>query len=238
MPWGICSGKLGLISVALSLALLGACGPDVYLGSTEPATILTREWKGSQVLFSQPPPKSTGRQVMDFVLPFPLNALAGTAASAADDYERTVVSRVDYSYAVRVIRIDGEPVPETLEEFPVPAGDHRIEAKYCRYQDGHSACSEPVVLFFRADAGYRYSLRRSSKFHIELESGIAGKKTVRAESKSVVPQDVEDCIRRREHDIEYDLKYAQVSAVEADRLISEVKSQCSALSWDPPPGAS
>ena len=238
MSWGSHSGKLGLILGTLSLALLSACGSDVYLGSTEPAMIVAREWKGSQVLYSQPPPKSTGRKVMDIILPFPLNALAETAASAADNYERTVASKVDYSYAVRVVRIDGEPVPETLEEFPVPAGEHRIEAKYCRYQDGHSACSEPVVLFFRADAGYRYSLRRNSKFHIELEPGIAGKKTVRAETKSVVPQDVEDCIRRREHDIEYNLKYGQVSAVEADRLISEVKSQCSALSWGPPPGSS
>lgn len=225
MSWSFRSASLSLAFVAPFLALLSACGSDVYLGSREPATIEAKEWEGSRVIYTPHRPKSAGRKAVS-LLPFPLGVVGEIAADVADGPDRTVVSKTDYSYAVRVTRINGEAVALTSESFQVPPGKHRIEARYCRYEEGRSNCSEPVVLNFRADAGYRYSLRRNSKLQIELHPNSADKKTVRSEAKAVVLQDEEDCIRRRRDRIEFHFAQGWIEADEAARRRSQVGPGC------------
>lgn len=222
------SGSLSLALIASLLALLSACGADVYLGSREPATIEAKEWEGSRVIYTPLRPKSAGRKALS-VLPFPIGVLGEIAADVADGPDRTVVSKTDYSYAVRVTQINGEAVALTSEEFQVSPGKHRIEARYCRYEEGRSNCSDPVVLNFRADAGYRYRLRRNSKLQIELHPNSADKKTVRSEAKAVVLQDEEDCIRGRRDRIEFHFAQGWIEADEAARRRSQVGPGCREL---------
>ena len=219
----------GLIALMAALSMLTACGPGVYLGSTEPAAIEGYEYEREIRVYSDPEPPSAAYRVLS-VLPG-VDVLAFIARTAISDSERTLISRTVYTEALRISRIDGEAVALTAKKVEVPFGEHTIEVKYCRYEELRSACSRGVELSFYARPGVSYWLRRTSKFQVELWPRQGGSKTIRSDAKAVVAQDEEDCVRRREREIEKRQKNRRIDRTEAIRLKSSAGEECRRLVW-------
>ncbi len=213
--------------LTISLGLLTACAKDVYLGSTEPATIEGYEYEREIKVYSDSEPPSTAYRVLS-VIPG-VDLLAFIARTAITESEKTLVSRTVYTEALRISRIDGEAVALTAQKVEVPFGEHTIEVKYCRYEELRSACSRGVELSFRAEPGVSYRLRRTSEFQVELWSSKAVGVVVRSEARAVVAQDEEDCVRKRKFDIETRARNWPNTRAEAGRLLSEVKPYCRSL---------
>ncbi len=214
---------------------LTACGPGVYLGSTEPATIEVYERARDIKEFSPRKPPSTAYRALS-IIPG-VNILSGFARLALPEPERTVVSRTVYTEAIRITRIDGEAIALTAKKVEVPFGEHTIEVMYCRYEERRSACSRGMALSFRAEAGVSYRLRRNSKFQIELWSWKGVRMVARSEAKAVVAQDEEDCVKDREREIKNRLRKRRIDRAEAKILRSRAERECYLLVWGAFPAA-
>ena len=219
----------GLVTLLLSAGVLTACGPGVYLGSTEPATIEAYEYEREISVYSDPGPPPAWSKVAGIIPGVDL--IAGLAMIAISESEKTLVSRTVYTEAIRISRIDGEAVALTAKKVEVPFGEHTIEVKYCRYEELRSACSRGVELSFRAEPGVSYSLFRKSSFQIELWPRKADKKPVLSEAKAVVAQDEEDCVRRRKREIESRWRKRRIDRAEAIGLKSKAEAECRVLVW-------
>ena len=216
--------KTSLLALLASLSMLTACGPGVYLGSTEPATIEGYEREREIRVYSDPEPAPIAYRVLSLIPS--VDILAFIAKTAIVDSERTLISRTVYAEALRISRIDGKAVPLTTNKIEVPFGEHTIEVKYCRYEELHSACSHVVVLSFYAEPGERYRLYRNSEFQVELKPRRSDRKTFLSKARAVVAQDEGDCIRKRKSAIETRAQNGFISRAKATRLLSEVKPDC------------